>query len=164
MLQCLRKKQERGKDISLIWLPKLRCQLVRVWTAFRKERLVFLWVGWGGFAVILAGCQPLSEQRLWFLKQLQLAFQNRRFWKARIAFRKKQSVIPNIYMLFSRRKSFDFALLQSAFRQRKELLSGNITGRFRIKPRLTSGCSPSPHFRLILRLSACRLNHALCVF
>ena len=144
MLQCLGKKQKRGKDISLIWLPKRGCQFVRLWTAFRKERLVFLWVGWGDFAVISEDCKPLSEQRVWFLKRLQIAFENSRFWKATIGFRRKPSVIPSIYMPLSRRKSADFALQPCDFRHRKQLWSGNITGCFRIKPRLTSGCSPSP--------------------
>ena len=136
---------------------------MRLWIAFRQESLVFLWVGWGEFTVILAGCRPLPAQRLWFVKQLQIAFQNSRFWKARIGFGKKPSVLSNIYLAFSRRKSSDFGLLGSDCGHRKNLWPGNIRSRFQIKPRLTSGCSPSPQPSPHTSAQvACRLNHALC--
>ena len=57
-----------------------------------------------------------------------------------------------MYKRFSERKSADVALLQAVFLQRKKPLCCPVTGGFRIKPRLTSGCSPSPYHRLILRL------------
>ena len=129
-------------------------------------------------AVVLDGYRPLSVENILFrtvtnrfsaqkaadLVEWQVVFGKPWSWKVAHPFQKKQSVISHIHQPFSERKSADLALLEVVFRQRKRLLSRSVTSGFRIKPRLTSGCSPSPTPSPHLRFGSvsCRLNHALC--